>query len=183
MRILLDEAHLGWDEAWDLTQRTLAYTNHTLLPEALERWPAQWLDILIPRQLEIIFEINRRFIDDIHARFPGEAGRAARVSLVEEGEARLIRMAYLAIVGSHSTNGVAAIHSELLRTVTVRDFAEMFPQRFNNKTNGVTPRRWLLMANPELAGLITGAIGDGWITNLAELRKLAPLADDKAFRA
>src|SRR5271168_5235931 len=182
MRILLDEARLGWDEAWDLTQRTLAYTNHTLLPEALERWSAQWLDILIPRQLEIIFEINRRFIDDIRARFPGDAGRAARVSLVEEGEARLIRMANLAIVGSHSTNGVAAIHSKLLRTVTVKDLAELFPERFSNKTNGVTPRRWLLLANPALAHTITEAIGDIWITDLGQLSKLKPLAGDRGFR-
>jgi starch phosphorylase len=183
MRILLDEAHLGWDEAWDLTQRTLAYTNHTLLPEALERWPVQWLDILIPRQLEIIFEINRRFMDDIRARFPGDAGRAARVSLVEEGEARLIRMANLAIVGSHSTNGVAAIHSELLRTTTVRDLAEAFPDRFHNITNGVTPRRWLRLANPALSQVISAAIGDSWIADLTQLRKLRPLVDDAALRA
>jgi starch phosphorylase len=183
MRILLDDAHLGWDEAWDLTVRTLAYTNHTLLPEALEKWPIELFELIIPRHLEIIYEINRRFLDDVAAQHPGDVDRARRMSLIEETPVRQVRMAYLAIVGTHSTNGVAAIHSELLRTVTVRDFAEMFPQRFNNKTNGVTPRRWLLMANPELAGLITGAIGDGWITNLAELRKLAPLADDKTFRA
>ena len=134
MRILLDEAHLAWDEAWDLTRGTLAYTNHTLLPEALERWPVEWMESLIPRQLEIIFEINRRLLDDIRARFPGDAGRAARTSLVEEGQVKQIRMANLAIVGSHSTNGVAAIHSELLRKTTVRDLAEAFPERFNNKT-------------------------------------------------
>ena len=144
MRILLDEAHLGWDEAWDLTQRTLAYTNHTLLPEALEKWPLAWFELLLPRHLEIIFEINRRLLDDVRARFPGDEGRVRRISLIEEGAQRKIRMANLAIVGSHSTNGVAAIHSELLRTMTVKDLAEMFPERFNNKTNGVTPRRWLL---------------------------------------
>ena len=127
MRILLDEAHLGWDEAWDLTQRTLAYTNHTLLPEALEKWPLAWLDALLPRQLEIILEINRRLLDAVRSRFPGDDGRVERVSLVEEGAARKIRMANLAIVGSHSTNGVAAIHSELLRTMTVKDLAEMYP--------------------------------------------------------
>ena len=148
MRILLDEAHLAWDEAWDLTRGTLAYTNHTLLPEALERWPVEWMEHLLPRQLKIIFEINRRLLDDIRARFPGDAGRAARTSLVEEGQVKRIRMANLAIVGSHSTNGVAAIHSELLRKTTVRDLAEAFPERFNNKTNGVTPRRWLRLANP-----------------------------------
>ena len=183
MRILLDEAHLGWDEAWDITRATLAYTNHTLLPEALERWPVEWIGFLIPRQLEIIFEINRRLLDDIHARFPGDAGRAARTSLVEEGQTKHIRMANLAIVGSHSTNGVAAIHSGLLRTTTVRDLAEAFPERFNNKTNGVTPRRWLRLANPSLAETISAAIGDAWIADLSQLKKLRPLADDAAFRA
>ncbi|HME77047.1 MAG TPA: glycogen/starch/alpha-glucan phosphorylase, partial [Mycobacterium sp.] len=182
MRILLDDAHLGWDEAWDLTQRTLAYTNHTLLPEALEKWPLAWLDALLPRQLEIILEINRRLLDNVRRRFPGDDGRVERVSLVEEGAARKIRMANLAIVGSHSTNGVAAIHSELLRTMTVKDLAEMFPERFGNKTNGVTPRRWLRLANPALAATITEAIGEDWVTDLAELRKLTPLADDNSFR-
>ena len=182
MRILLDEAHLGWDEAWDLTQRTLAYTNHTLLPEALEKWPLALVRELLPRHLEIIFEINRRFLDDVRARFPGDEERVARMSLIEEGPSSKVRMANLAIVGSHSTNGVAAIHSELLRTMTVKDLAEMFPERFNNKTNGVTPRRWLLLANPALADAITEAIGDGWMTDLGQLRKLRPLADDEAFR-
>ncbi|HET6467794.1 MAG TPA: glycogen/starch/alpha-glucan family phosphorylase, partial [Geminicoccaceae bacterium] len=183
MRILLDEARLGWDEAWDLTRRTLAYTNHTLLPEALEKWPLAWFEVLLPRHLEIILEINRRLIDEVRTRFPGDdEGRVGRVSLVEEGGERKVRMANLAIVGSHSTNGVAAIHSGLLRTVTVRDLAEMFPERFSNKTNGVTPRRWLLLANPALAGRITEAIGDGWITDLAELARLRPLADDAGFR-
>ena len=181
MRILLDDAHLPWEQAWDLTRRTLAYTNHTLLPEALEKWPLDWFAILLPRHLEIILEINRRFLDDVRGRFPGDGARVERVSLVEDGGERKIRMANLAIVGSHSTNGVAAIHSGLLRTVTVRDLAEMFPERFNNKTNGVTPRRWLLLANPALAGTITNAIGDGWITDLGQLRRLAPLAGDAAF--
>ena len=182
MRILLDEAHLPWDRAWDLTRRTLAYTNHTLLPEALEKWPLAWFAMLIPRHLEIILEINRRLLDDVRSRFPGDEGRVQRVSLVEEGRERKIRMANLAIVGSHSTNGVAAIHSELLRTTTVEDLAEMFPERFSNKTNGVTPRRWLRLANPPLAHTITDAIGDGWVTDLGELRKLTPLADDASFR-
>src|ERR671919_1381394 len=182
MGSLLDEAHLGWDEAWDLTQKTLAYTNHTLLPEALEKWPLAWFEIMLPRHLEIILEINRRFLDTVRSHFLGDEGRVQRVSLVEEGSERKIRMANLAIVGSHSTNGVAAIHSQLLRTVTVKDLAEMFPQRFSNKTNGVTPRRWLLLANPALAGCITEAIGDGWITDLAELERLEPLAGDQAFR-
>jgi len=181
MRILLDEAHFGWDEAWDLTQKTLAYTNHTLLPEALEKWPLAWFEIMLPRHLEIIFEINRRLLDEVRARFPGDEGRVQRVSLVEEGAQRKIRMANLAIVGSHSTNGVAAIHSRLLRTMTVKDLAEMFPQRFSNKTNGVTPRRWLLMSNPALSGTITDAIGDGWMTDLSQLKNLKPLADDQAL--
>ncbi|RPH78244.1 MAG: glycogen/starch/alpha-glucan family phosphorylase, partial [Candidatus Rokuibacteriota bacterium] len=182
MRILLDEAQLGWDEAWSLTRQALAYTNHTLLPEALEKWPLAWFLLLLPRHAEIILEINRRLLDEVRARFPGEEARVARVSLIEEGGERKVRMANLAIAGSHSTNGVAAIHSGLLRTVTVRDLAELFPERFNNKTNGVTPRRWLLLANPALAGAITGAIGDGWITELGQLRRLAPLADDRGFR-
>jgi starch phosphorylase len=182
MRILLDEAGLGWEPAWELTRQTLAYTNHTLLPEALEKWPLPWFEVLLPRHLEIILEINRRLLDGVRTRFPGDEGRVARVSLVEEGDTRKIRMANLAIVGSHSTNGVAAIHSQLLRTMTARDLAQMFPERFSNKTNGVTPRRWLLLANPALAKGITEAIGDGWIADLAELSKLAPLAGDGSFR-
>ena len=182
MRLLLDEAHLAWDQAWDLTRRTLAYTNHTLLPEALEKWPASWFELLSPRHLEIVYEINRRLLDDVRARFPGDEGRRRRVSLIEEGSDRKVRMANLAIVGSHSTNGVAAIHSGLLRTMTVPDLAEQFPERFNNKTNGVTPRRWLLLANPALASAISGAIGEGWITELDRLRRLTPLAEDRGFR-
>jgi starch phosphorylase len=182
MRILLDEAKLGWDEAWDITKRTLAYTNHTLLPEALEKWPVAWFEMLLPRQLSIIYEINRRFLEEVRSRFPGDEGRVARVSLVEEGGERKVRMANLAIVGSHSTNGVAAIHSELLRKTTVRDLAEILPERFSNKTNGVTPRRWLLLANPPLSRTITEAVGDGWITDLQQLRKLKPLAGDPALQ-
>ena len=182
MRLLLDEAHLEWQAAWDLTRRSLAYTNHTLLPEALEKWPVKFFEVLIPRHLEIIFEINKRFLAEVRARFPGDEGRVGRVSVLEEGANRYIRMANLAIVGSHSTNGVAAIHSELLRTTTVRDLAEMFPERFNNKTNGVTPRRWLRYANPALSHLISKAIGAQWITDLDQLRKLRPLAADDTFR-
>ncbi len=182
MRILLDEAHLGWDQAWDLTRRTLAYTNHTLLPEALEKWPLAWFGVLLPRHQEIIFEINRRLLDDVRRRFSGDEGRVVRTSLIEEGPVKHVRMANLAIVGSHSTNGVAALHSALLRSTTVKDLAEMFPERFSNKTNGVTPRRWLLLANPALARIITEAIGNGWITDLGELARLKPLADDRGFR-
>jgi glycogen phosphorylase len=182
MRILLDDAHLGWDQAWELTQRTLAYTNHTLLPEALEKWPLEWFEILLPRHLEIVLEINRRLLHTVRRHFPGEDGRVVRTSLIEEGPSKHVRMANVAIVGSHSTNGVAAIHSALLRSTTVKDLAEMFPERFSNKTNGVTPRRWMLLANPALAGLITAAIGDGWMTDLGQLARLRSLADDKDFR-
>ena len=182
MRILLDDAGLGWEQAWDLTQRSLAYTNHTLLPEALEKWPLAWFELLLPRHLEIIYEINRRFLDDVRSRSPGDDGRVGRVSLIEEDGGRRIRMANMAIIGSHSTNGVAAIHSELLRKTTVKDLADMFPERFNNKTNGVTPRRWLLRANPALAGTITDAIGDLWVTDLTQLRQLERNAGDPAFR-
>src|SRR5690349_8545035 len=181
MRILLDEAQLVWDVAWDLTQKTLAYTNHTLLSEALEKWPVQWFQMMLPRHLEIIFEINRRLLNDVRTRFPGDEGRVQRVSLVEESGDRKIRMANLAIVGSHSTNGVAAIHSQLLRTVTVKDLAETFPERFSNKINGVTPRRWLLMSNPALSQTISDAIGDAWMTDLSQLKKLKPLVDDQAL--
>ena len=182
MRILLDDAHLGWDQAWDLTRKTLAYTNHTLLPEALEKWPAAWFEVLLPRQLEIIYKINRRLLDEVRVRFPGDESRIERVSLVEEGSSPKIRMANLAIVGSHSTNGVAAVHSKLLRTTTVKDLAEMFPERFSNKTNGVTPRRWLLEANPGLARAITQAIGDKWITDLSQLTNLKSLAADSGLQ-
>jgi len=183
MRMLLDDAHLDWDQAWDITQKTLAYTNHTLLPEALEKWPVDWFAMVAPRLLEIIYEINRRFLDDVRRRFPGDENLVERVSLIEEGQVRKIRMANLAIVGSHSTNGVAAIHSRLLRATTVKDLATIFPERFNNKTNGVTPRRWLRLCNVPLASAITEAIGDGWITDLSQLSRLRPLADDAGFRA
>jgi starch phosphorylase len=182
MRILVDEAKLGWEESWDLTVRTLAYTNHTLLPEALEKWPVRLFELALPRHLEIIYEINRRFLDVVKASFPDDEERLARMSLIQEGPSKQVRMAHLAIVGTHSTNGVAAIHSELLRTRTVKDFADIYPERFSNKTNGVTPRRWIALANRELAHLITEALGPGWITDLDQLRKLAPLADETGFR-
>jgi starch phosphorylase len=183
LRILLDEAKLGWDEAWNITRETLAYTNHTLLPEALEKWPVDWLATFSPRLVELIYEINRRHLDDVRAKNPGDNGKVARMSLIEEGPTRKIRMAHVAIVGSHSTNGVAAIHSELLRSRTVRELAEMFPERFNNKTNGVTFRRWLLLCNPSLANVITQAIGDKWITDAAQISRLKPLASDASFIA
>ncbi|HEU0039207.1 MAG TPA: glycogen/starch/alpha-glucan family phosphorylase, partial [Verrucomicrobiae bacterium] len=157
--------------------------NHTLLPEALEKWPLPWFATMLPRQLEIIYEINRRFLDVVRSKYPGDEAQLARVSLIEEGEPRRVRMAHVAIVGSHSTNGVAAIHTELLKKTVVPDFAALFPERFNNKTNGVTQRRFLLLSNPPLAKVITDAIGDGWIADLSQLEKLKPLAEEKAFRA
>src|ERR1700745_2225463 len=182
MRILLDEAHLGWESAWDITQKTLAYTNHTLLPEALEKWPLVWFETMLTRHLEIIFEINRRLLDDVRSRFPGDEGRTVRTSLIEDGTQSKVRMANLAIVGSHRPTGAAAIHSELLRTITVKELAEMFPERFNNNTNGVTPRSWLFLCTPALARTVTEAIGDEWISDLSQLSKLKPLAEDKGFR-
>ncbi len=182
MRLLLDEARLPWNDAWDLTVRSLAYTNHTLLPEALERWPVELFEVLIPRHLEIIYEINHRFLEDVRKFHPGDDDRVQRMSLIEEGPVRKVRMAHLAVVGSHSTNGVAAIHSELLKTRVLPDFNEIFPARFNNKTNGVTPRRWLQQANPYLSELITRTIGPSWITDLSELRDLVHFMDDEVFR-
>jgi glycogen phosphorylase len=183
MRILLDQAGLEWDEAWRLAVGTLAYTNHTLLPEALERWPVRMFEIVAPRLLEIIYETNRRFLDHVRSRYPDDTERLRRMSIIEEGPERHVRMAHLAVVGGHCTNGVAGIHSELLRTRLLKDFAEIYPERFGNKTNGVTPRRWLLLANPGLARLITEAIGERWVTDLDRLEDLLPLADDAAFRS
>ncbi len=182
MRILVDQVHLEWDEAWHITQNTLAYTNHTLLPEALEKWPVAWFEEMLPRQLEIIYEINRRFLGDVRGRFPADKDRIQRVSLVEDGPESKVRMANLAVVGSHSTNGVAEIHSKLLRETTLQDLAKIFPERFNNKTNGVTPRRWLQLCNPGLSGLITDAIGDAWIRDLSELSKVKAFTADNGFR-
>jgi starch phosphorylase len=182
MRLLMDVHGLGWDDAWTLTKGTLAYTNHTLLPEALEKWPVAFFELVCPRLLEIVYEINRRFLDEVRARYAGDEARVRRMSLVGEESTRHVRMAHVAIVGTHSTNGVAAIHTHLLQTRVVSDFAQMFPERFNNKTNGVTPRRWLHQCNPELSQVITDAIGEAWLTDLGELRRLRPLAEDAAFR-
>lgn len=182
MRILLDEARLGWDQSWDMTVRTLAYTNHTLLPEALERWPVELFELALPRQLEIIYEVNRRFLASVQARFPHDGALLERTSLIQEQPDKAVRMAHLAVVGSHSTNGVSEIHTDLLRSHTLKDFDALLPGRFRNETNGVTPRRWLLAANPELAGLLTETIGETWITDLSKLRALVPLAGDAAFR-
>ena len=181
MRLLVDEYQVDWDKAWEITTSTMAYTNHTLLPEALETWPVSMFRRLLPRLLDIIYEINARFITEIGQRWPGDGDRIARMSLIQEGSEPMIRMAYLAIVGSFSVNGVAALHSRLLSEGLFRDFAEMWPEKFNNKTNGVTQRRWLAACNPELRKLITRHIGDDWVVDLNELEKIAPLKDDKDF--
>jgi len=181
MRLLIDVHGLTWDEAWAITHRAVAYTNHTLLPEALETWPLPLFEHLLPRHLQIIFEINRRFLDEVRAKFPGDAARLRRMSLIGEDGDRQVRMAYLATVASHRVNGVAELHSRLLRETVLRDFAELWPERFTNVTNGVTPRRFVALANPKLSELVTEAIGDGWIRNLDQLRELEPLAEDRAF--
>lgn len=181
MRLLMDWERLDWDTAWDITTRTFAYTNHTILPEALEKWPVWFLEQILPRHLQIIYEINDRFLAQVRLRFPGDTGRLERMSLVEEHWERKIRMAHLAIVGSHSVNGVAALHTDILKEKVFTDFFEMWPERFNNKTNGITQRRWLKSANPDQAGLISRAIGDGWITDLDQLHTLAELAEDREF--
>ena len=182
MRYFMDETDLTWDNAWEITSRTMGYTNHTLLPEALERWPVPLMERVLPRHLQIIYEINERFLNQVRLSYPGDEERVVRMSLIQEGEDRQVRMANLAMVGSHSINGVSALHTDLLKELVVPDFAAMYPQRFNNKTNGVTHRRWLLICNPGLAHLITSRIGDGWIHDASGLKKLEPLADDKAFR-
>jgi len=182
MRLLIDIHGLGWDEAWDQVRRSVAYTNHTLLPEALETWPLPLMHRLLPRHMEIIYEINRRFLDEVRARWPGDEERLARMSLIGEAGDKLVRMAHLATVASHHINGVAALHSRLLRETVLRDFAELWPERFTNVTNGVTPRRFIALSNPKLTDLITDAIGVGWIKNLDKLRDLEKHADDAGFQ-
>lgn len=182
MRLLLDQYHVGWERAWDITTRTFAATQHTLLPEALEKWPVWLMEKVLPRHLEIIFEINHRFLDDVRMTFPGDIGRVERMSIIEEGREQQVRMANLACVGSFSINGVAELQSDLLRTRVFRDFATMWPEKFGNKTNGVTPRRFMRLANPILADLITERIGDGWLTDLERLRQLEDFVDDAEFR-
>ncbi|HAP43137.1 MAG: glycogen phosphorylase [Spirochaetes bacterium GWD1_61_31] len=182
MRILVDNEGVEWDKAWEITVKTLAYTNHTLMPEALEKWPVPMLEKILPRHLQIIYAINHKFLQQVAFKYPGDMERMKRMSIMEEGEVKHIRMANLSIVGSHSTNGVAALHTELLKSRLVPDLAAMYPERFNNKTNGITQRRWLLKANPPLARLITEAIGDRWICDLDELTKLRLLAEDAVFR-
>jgi starch phosphorylase len=181
MRLLVDEHDVPWDAAWQTTQNALGFTNHTILPEALEKWSLPLFQNLLPRHLEIIYEINRRFLDEVRAKFPGDDDRARTLSLIDESGERYVRMANLACVGSHAINGVAALHTKLLEEYVLHDFYEMYPQRFSNKTNGVTPRRWMALANPGLAALITRKIGDGWISNLDQLRTLETHIDDAGF--
>ena len=183
MRILVDEYDLGWEEAWGITEQSFGYTNHTLLPEALETWGLSLFGSLLPRHLEIVFEINQRFLSVVRNQYPGDEARVQRMSLIAEHGERFVRMAHVACVGSHAVNGVAEMHSKLLRETVLKDFAEMYPDRFSNVTNGVTPRRFLALANPGLAWLITEAIGDGWQIDLDQLRRLEPLAGDAAFGA
>ena len=182
MRIFIDEHRMDWDVAWDITQKTLGYTNHTLLPEALEKWSLPLFASILPRHLEIIYEINRRFLDEVRMKYPNDNDRVARLSLIDEQGEKYVRMANLATVGSHAVNGVAQLHSELLKKTVLRDFYEFSPQKFLNVTNGVTPRRWLALSNPELSQLITSKIGKGWLTDEAELRKLEKFADDASYR-
>lgn len=182
MRILIDIHHLGWEQAWDLTLRTFSYTNHTLMPEALETWPVSLFESVLPRHLQIIYEINFRFLEDVRHQFPGDVERLRRMSIVDEENGRRMRMAHLAIVGSHCVNGVSRIHTELMKKTIFSDFEKFYPGKIINITNGITPRRWLYQANPGLSGLISSHIGTGWIRDLSELRKLIPLAGDAEFR-
>ncbi|OEU45715.1 MAG: glycogen phosphorylase, partial [Desulfobacterales bacterium S7086C20] len=182
MRTFIDEHDTPWDKAWKITEATLGYTNHTLLPEALEKWSVPLLEHVLPRHLQIIYQINERFLDQVVSRWPGDVDRVQRMSIVEEGQTKQVRMAYLSIVGSHSVNGVAELHSELVKRSLVPDFYQMWPKKFNNKTNGVTQRRWLLKSNPKLSELITQTIGDGWITDLDKLKQLERYAADEAFQ-
>ena len=181
MRILLDDYELGWDTAWDVTKKTFAYTNHTLMPEALECWSVDLFQRILPRHLQIIYEINARFLTDISNRYPGDTNILRRVSMIEEGYPKKVRMAFLSIVGSSSVNGVSKLHTQLLKNKLLKDFYDLYPEKFNNKTNGITPRRWLLKANPRLSGLITETIGDKWITDLEQLKGLLVLAEQKSF--
>ncbi len=182
MRLLLDEYDFNWEDAWDIVVKVFAYTNHTVMPEALEKWSVSRMENLLPRHLQIIYEINRRFLEDVSEKFPGDEERLRRMSIIEEGQAKRIRMAYLSIVGSHSVNGVSELHTELIKNKVFKDFYEFYPEKFNSKTNGITQRRWLLKANTSLSDFITGHIGDKWTVNLDELKKLMPFKEKKAFR-
>jgi starch phosphorylase len=181
MRLLIDEHDMDWEAAWHVTENALSYTNHTLLPEALEQWPRVLFGTLLPRHLEIIDEINRRHLEVVRERFPGDEGRVQRMSLINEEGEKFVRMAHLAVLGSHAINGVAALHTELLKSNVLSDFYALTPQKFSNKTNGVTPRRWMVLSNPRLAQLLTARLGCGWIRDLEKLRKREPLVGDAEF--
>ncbi|GCC19982.1 hypothetical protein chiPu_0021230 [Chiloscyllium punctatum] len=181
MRVLVDIEHLSWEKAWDVTIRTCAYTNHTVLPEALERWPVQLFESLLPRHLSIIYEINRRHLENVARKFPGDNDRLRRMSLIEEGTTKRINMAHLCIVGAHAVNGVARIHSEILKKTIFKDFYEIEPEKFQNKTNGITPRRWLVLCNPGLADIIAEKIGEDYIFDLDQLKKLLSFVNDEGF--
>ncbi|MDO9567040.1 MAG: glycogen/starch/alpha-glucan phosphorylase [Candidatus Desulfaltia sp.] len=182
MRTLIDEKSLSWGKAWDITQATIGYTNHTLMPEALEKWPVSLMEHVLPRHLQIIYEINKRFLSDVSVRFPNDSKRLSNMSIIEENNSNQVRMAYLSIIGSHSVNGVSALHSELLKTSLAPDFYELWPERFNNKTNGVSPRRWLNNSNRLLSELFKKTIGEDWITNLYKLKELENYAEDSSFQ-
>lgn len=182
MRVLIDDELMDWNDAWDVTRRTFAYTNHTLLPEALESWDLKLFEKVLPRHLSIIYEINARFLEEVATRFPGDAERLRRLSVIDEGSPRRVRMSHVAVIGSHSVNGVSALHSELIKEQLFKGFYELTPGKFNNKTNGITQRRWLLKSNTRLSHLIEKAVGNGWVTDLSKLKGLAPLASDAAFR-
>ncbi len=182
MRIFIDLNGMHWDDAWKLTIATFGYTNHTILPEALEKWPVSMMESVLPRHMQIIYEINQRFLNLVSQKFPGDNDRLRRMSLIEEGQERMVRMAYLAVVGSHSTNGVAELHTSLLKSQLFKDFNELYPERFNNKTNGITQRRWLRLCNQKLSDLISSRIGESWVTNLYDLKKLASYNEDSEFR-
>ncbi|MGB6200063.1 MAG: glycogen/starch/alpha-glucan phosphorylase [Candidatus Acidiferrales bacterium] len=182
MRLLVDVHGMEWEQAWDITQKSISYTNHTLLPEALERWPVSMFGRLLPRHLEIIYDINNRFLEEVRTRFPGDAARLARLSLIDESSEHHVRMAHVACVGSHDINGVAGLHTELLKEEVLSDFNALWPGKFSNKTNGVTPRRWIALSNPRLSELISEAIGEGWVTDLDQLRRLETFSDDSGFR-
>ncbi|NLE64622.1 MAG: glycogen/starch/alpha-glucan phosphorylase, partial [Elusimicrobia bacterium] len=181
MRVLVDIEGFSWDEAWDLTRRIFAYTNHTIMPEALECWTVDLMGLVLPRHLEIAFEINSRFLAEVSRKFPGDTARLARMSIIQEGDPKRVRMAHIAIIGSFSINGVSALHTDLLKQHLFRDFVELWPERFNNKANGITPRRWLLKANPRLSELITDTIGEGWVTDLDQLKSLEEYAQNREF--
>ena len=181
MRLLIDDRHLEWDQAWDITSRSVAYTNHTLLPEALEKWDLDLFGSLLPRHLELIYEINRRFLQQVRLRYPGNDAIQRKLSIIDEEGSKAVRMAHLATIGAHHVNGVAALHSDLVKTDLLPEFAALWPEKFTNVTNGVTPRRWVALANPEMSALLDEHVGPDWISNMESLRKLEERQNDQGF--